>query len=550
LCPDEFIRALWENLDEERLVYSFVKLASSDLSSRDDAKQGAFCPSLLLRLDVLGVLVASPEHCKQVLVHLKVHHVEELICIMSPKEIRVDSAYSLEATQPGVDEEDTPPANNLSRVDDKSICFEQEQERKPRGLDYAIRIAAATVLARLAYVTASLGMNSCDPVWFDEDTHLMQVRVRSAVGDFLSKDPPFFEPSRCFASLDMSKRQLRLTVAYATYENENLLVSRLNSIEMLRHRQCDQLNEELQRCRDLLQQAKFREVAFEAERKGLRREMDLRRLVFDREMGRCQQRAADDANQLAKMQAAERARTEAKAKELSKRVEESEAVLNEAERQIQVHVQAEAETREALNAATSTIRELEAKLNDQRQLCADREAEAEQVAFDLESAVHSLSQAKEQQRLMNDHIVFKEEELRALRSSYTVLQENLERLFADMVSLTQLYQIKEKETVDAGSKSERFVQDLKEQLDKERRRNEELERKERETRHENERLLKKLANFKHKFEAGRKERQEESESRQRLGPISYMNQLHNSTYSGRSEREKTWDKSFSRKNNK
>jgi hypothetical protein len=40
LCPDEFIRALWENLDEERLVYSFVKLASSDLSSRDDAKQG------------------------------------------------------------------------------------------------------------------------------------------------------------------------------------------------------------------------------------------------------------------------------------------------------------------------------------------------------------------------------------------------------------------------------------------------------------------------------------------------------------------------------
>lgn len=545
--PDELTWALWEGLQEEQLVDSFQKLALAGTPVEHQAMVDDFQPQLLMRLDLLGELVVSPERCQVLLRRLGAQHVENLIHIMSPKDARLDLTNSFDDTQPGMNDEDTPPANNLSRLDERSIYVEQERQPKPRGLDDYIRFSAATVLARLACTTSLHARGGCDALRADDASRIVQARVRGSVVEFISNLTPPHDSPGLPTTLDMTRRLLRLLVACDTKENEEFLVAAMHSAEMSRRRHCNALSEELEGCREFVKQAKARELAFEIERKAWKKEMNLKTMIFERETARCKQKASDDASQLVKVHSVERARAESKATELAKRLEEAGAAVNEAERRLQIHLRTENETKEALNAATLRIQELATNLQEHKQAYADREAEAEQIASELESTSHLLSEAKEQQRLIQGHLDAKREELSSLRDSHTMLQDNLENLFADMVSLTQLYQFKEQEVTDAKARGERSVQDLKDQLDKERRRNEELERKEREARRENERLAKKLDRYKQRLESERRERQEESVRRQKLGPISYMNQLHNSTYSDRSGKDNTRDKSFNNK---
>ena len=126
-------------------------------------------PVLLGLLDVAYLLVRSDATaCHSVLAGLSAETVEALVQVMSPKQVRVvvngvgDASILLDADQSrnlmmdDDSDDSTPPAHNLSRLDDASMLGGTatttttiEEERASRGMDPAVRLAAATLLAVL-----------------------------------------------------------------------------------------------------------------------------------------------------------------------------------------------------------------------------------------------------------------------------------------------------------------------------------------------------------------------------------------------------------------
>lgn len=115
------------------------------------------------------------------------------------------------------------------------------------------------------------------------------------------------------------------------------------------------------------------------------------------------------------------------------------------------------------------------------------------------------------------------------------LHENLEDLFADMVSITQMYQHNENQHLSDKEKFDSAVADVTGRLHLEREQKGELGKNIRDLQEENQKLYRKLAKYKERLELERKDRMEADERRRkRNGPVSYFNSLHDSTISDKS----------------
>jgi hypothetical protein len=420
---------------------------------------------------------------------------------------------------------DTPPAHNLSRLDEKSILVEHEDEKDPRGLDNAVRLSAASVLGRLGY---------CPLDTSEEGVRLLQSRICTAVNDFMAT---FQQTMDDEPSLDLTKRLLRLQMVVATPENEDFMASILYTNEAMRHKGIHQQKTEQASYQKKLEDALARENELQEENRNLVRQQSSQSLVFRREMSRLQKNATQDARQLVAIHAAERTKAESRALDFSRRSKEAESRLAEAEVLVRASHEAAATAKTELEKAEMRVSELGEDSLALRRQCGEEIAKSTEIAEELEARNEELKTMERRSSELEEEIHARDEEISQVQDDNGKLQDNLEDLFADMVSLTQIYQVKEKEESTTKESVDSAMHEITNKLNSERKKNKEMAEKEQTLLQENEKLFKKLTKYKERLEEERRERQEQTDRRKKNNPVSYINQLHQSgTFTEKSTR--------------
>ena len=487
-------------------------------ASTEDIEQ----PTLLSRLNALDQQLTSEEHCKMILNRLGAQSVEKLIHLVQPKQVRIDLLEIIEPETGEDKDTDTPPTHNLSRVDERSVCVEVEDEKEPRGLDYAVRLSAATVLARLGY---------CPLDSSEEGVRLLQSRICTAVNDFLSCSSHKEGSSGHHlgqTSFDLIKRYLRLQMIVTTTENENFLASLLYATEFARDQKQRQVQNDNSILKVQLESSQKREQKLEREKNHLIQRLKTLSITLQREADRKEKNAIQDARQLVAIHAAERSKAENHVLEFARRVTQAESKLEDVERRAEAASNAESTSREELRHARVKLIELKGQNDELRRRIAEEEAKANEIVEDLRSKNEELSSIGQQYQTLEEEIRARDTELADVQDNNCKLHDNLEDLFGDLVSLAQIYQAKEKDAELAKESAERALRDLSNKLHAERTRCEELREREEALKRENEKLYNKVTKYKERLEEERRERQEQSDRLKRQGPVSYINQLHQS----------------------
>jgi hypothetical protein len=459
---------------------------------------------------------------------------ERLVHIMAPKEtipFDQNSRTSMDTSFLPILEDETPPANNLSRLDETSmsICVMEparEQSQQPRGLDSFVRVSVATALAVLG---------TCPVESSQGRVALLQGRMREAVnsfaGVFLSQQGGTISGGEMIHnSSDMTRRRLRLLTTLATRDNEEYLTGLLHTAELSQQESVRALQSTAARGKQLLNEYVEREKRLLAEKEVYARKLTSQAVTFQREKNQFQQGVAQNAKQLVEVHSAERCKAEQSLQEMSRHVSEAEARATEADRVARTCRETEAETKAAFERATARLEELELKEQGAAQRTQDRETELVRLREELRSSKESHSELVHRENEMRSHIKMQEESLANTEESHGAMREGLESLFGDMVSLSQLYEIKEREAASMREGGDAAAQKLQRKLEAEQKRTIALEEKYRQIQCDNDMLSKKYQRAREKLEEERKQSQKDAERRtKRTGPVSYINQLHTST---------------------
>jgi hypothetical protein len=359
---DELSRAMWSVLDDN--VLGNILELTLNCASTEDIHQ----PMLLSFLNILDLQLMSQSLSKAVMGKLGAESVETLIHIIKPKHIRIDFMETQAETEEELDS-DTPPAHNLSRLDEKSILVEHEDEKDPRGLDNAVRLSAASVLGRLGY---------CPLDTSEEEVRLLQSRICTAVNDFMANFQRTMDDDE--PSLDLTKRLLRLQMVVATPENEDFMASILYTNEAMRHKGIHQQKQEQASYQKKLEDALAREKQLQEEKRNLVQQQSSQSLVFRREMSRLQKNATQDARQLVAIHAAERTKAESRALEFSRRAEEAESRLVEADALVRASHETAATAKKELERANMRVSELGEDSLALRRQCWEEIAKSTEIA--------------------------------------------------------------------------------------------------------------------------------------------------------------------------
>lgn len=501
-----------------------------EYASTEDIQQ----PLLLALLDLLDVQLQMAKSSDFILSKLGAHSVESLIYLVKPKEVRIDFMDASDTMETEIHEldSDTPPANNLSRMDEKSICVEQEEEKEARGMDNTVRLAAAIALSRLGY---------CSSMPTDEGTGLLISRICTAVNDFVVCYHHLYASTEdeCILSLDTSKRSFRLQLSVTTPENEDFVSTMIFTTQVLEQRKLSQLREENKNTQKKLDASLEREKRLQKEKNKYVQQCRSQSTVFQREMSRMKKATTQDARQLVAIHASERSNAEQRVSKFARQLEQAKSRIEEAINQAEESQRAQVLTREELQIALSKVVDLRNNNEEFRRQVNEEEAKSNELAEEIYSKTEELESLDRRHHELEAEIHLRDETISDVEGTNGKLQQDLEDLFADMVSLTQIYQCKESEEAANKEKNNKSLKAIDGKLKLERQSNEEMTENMEGLRRENEKLYKKLAKYKERLEEERRERQEESHRRKRNGPVSYINQLHQSSISDKSVRDKS-----------
>jgi myosin heavy subunit len=499
----------------DKLLDGIIKLASSDATSRRACQ-----PLIVGMMEVLELLVSYPEGSRSSLLETDTERVESLIEIMSLRDgINVDMSLSMEEMN-----EETPPANNLSRLDESQISLAPAEAPAKQGLNDTIRIAAACVLVRMACGEASEGTET-----------LWQTRIRTAVMDFTSAFRLYGHPQAC---ADMRRRVFHLQAILATLsaENENLISSSLAAEDLLcRRERHDHAQQMLDYQRDL-NEARSHVTQLTAERDGYKKAMRLQAAAFKKSLQWTKSKATAEASQLVNVHVSERITAEKRANECLRRKQHLEELQQENERRIDEYRSLEAHSRQELSEIVAKLKDTHQELQHQRALVDDHESRSADQTEELSSLTSRLQSVDGEHKKTRGQLTASQAALEKTKDAYHMLHDDLEKTFAQLSFLAQAYQSQEDQITAIVEKKDQAVQEARRKADMERRRNDELEANERQLQFENDRLTKKLTKAKEKLEEERNQRHEESQRTKRHAPVAYINRLHTSTTSDASRR--------------
>jgi hypothetical protein len=520
---DEISRAFWSWIDDD-LTKQVIQIVI-DLSKSHEAK----APLLLAALDLLDTLLQDQAHCEVVLKYLSAETLEQMISLIDPKKVRFDYKNASDWDDLSLDiASETPPANNLSRMDENSICFEQEDESCPKGVDTTIQLSTATAVARLGHSYSSST---------EEGIHLLKSRICTVVNNFATRYLSDAGELGGLLSFDTSKRLFRLQVAVAASDNEDFVVTAMFSNEMLNHKQLVQIASEKERARSEVRSAEKRCKELEEQNARLMNQNRSQSIIFKREMSRIKENTSQDAKQLVAIHSTERSSAENRVVEYAHRLQETESELQNTRIEYEESQRTIYSTKEELQSALTKATDLEnEKMNLSRQI--DEEgARAKELQEEMLSQTEKLDSLFRTRQELEDELRDRNQAVEDFETTNETLRDNLEELFADMVCLTKIYEAKESEAANLQRNRYDEMEEAGRKLRREEERNEELSSTLDQLRHENDKLYKKLAKYKERLEDERRERQEEANRRKRNGPVSYINQLHQSTASDRSRKD-------------
>lgn len=538
---DYISRSFWGCIDAcllDQILISTLQISTS----REDVR-----PLQLALIDLLDTLCQDQKSCVVLLGSLSADRLEKIIMIVEPKKIKFDFQENTCWDDLSLDLDlNTPPANNLSRMDEMSVCVEQEDPRVARGFDSTIHLACATLLARLGY---------CNTALPEEGVHLLKSRVRTVVNDFVADFFVSGEAPRFALSFDNSKRSLRLQLAMGSSENEDLLATSLFSAQLQRQKLSLEMHHNMQAMNSVRDAIEGKLKELEKQVKNLKARYWAQASVFHRETSRIKENASQDARQLVAIHVTERSNAEQSLAKMSHMLEEKET-------QLQCATSSAEESRRAKFAIEEELRLSKAR-TDEIQLenakLKHEVGEEKELSKEMESERHSLIQRLDalsrSQKQLEDELEERRLTIEGAESTNETLRENLEDLFADMVSLCTVYEAQESEISTIRRHHRGELDKMQQNLQHEQERHVQLRRAHDVTQEANDKLWRKVEKYKQRLEDERRDREEESIRRKRSGPVSYINQLHQSTSSDQSrdrlsDKENTYSSSSSQRRKK
>jgi chromosome segregation ATPase len=376
------------------------------------------------------------------------------------------------------------------------------------GVDATIQLSCATMLARLGYTYSSLT---------EEGPHLMKARACNVVIDFLTR---FYSGAghrpKGFLSFDHNKRVLRLQLAVGTSENEDFIATTLFSGQVLQQRLHWEGYHASQATQLKLKAAEDRVTELERHIKKLTAQNRSQAIVVKRELSRIKENTSHDSKQLVAIHAAERSMAENQV--------------------VECHLTA---MRDELRHALANTLEAE---NHNKEL--SRQIEQERVRSNqLKEVIDSLnekldSQSRTKQEL-EDELFARGKTVEEFETTNDRLRDDLEELFADMVSLSIVYESKESEVIAMNRNHHDELEAAHRDLRREKARSKDLQKMHDDLQESNEKLRRKLEKYKQRLQDEQRDREEENVRRKRNGPVSYMNHLHQSTSLDRSRDRST-----------
>jgi len=517
ITHDGLSRTLWQNLNPT-IVSECLELAASLQS----APSSASCPLLLCLLDILHLLTSSEQDfCRSALSSLSAQSVEALVNLMTPKTMKGDQSLVMDTSLASNQSDgSTPPANNLSRIDN-SLSYSEMKQIPPRGIDSTVRMATATVLALLGEFRGSSDDEEAGRVV------LLQGRMMDAVHSFVGDMQMSFSCSPV-RSQDMVRRRLRLLSVLTTSENEDYLSTLLHSAEVSHYSAVRTMQQDAREYTKKIKRYEQKEKHLRAEKESCMEKLSAQAVAFQRQKSEYQRSTAQNAKSLVQVHHAERAKAEKRSEDLLEKMRGMEKRLVESERVAESSRRAELQSKSALEDARSEIEKLSLSENEAVQRDQESTKKLIQLAEELRSAKSRLAQMKRSEEKMLAKIGVQKESLASMEESQHGMQESLETLFADMVSLAQLYQRLERNEKSTRENGEAGQQKMKKDIDALRLRYAELEEKYKQTECQNEMLSRKYEKTRQKLVKEREERQKDAiDRRRRAGPVSYINQLHN-----------------------
>lgn len=364
---DEVSRCLWDKID-----YQFAQTCMQHvlrLSSRSDSdSNGATTkshdtrPLLLNCLDVLDLILSSELILREVIHQINAESLEVIIHLMAPKDIRIDQAGafcddSLDTTFMEEDcKNDTPPANNLSRLDENSICVEKEKTEEARtGIDHFIRVAAATVLSRFGYYdidnqhhVQNESRNNLSSI------RILQMRIKESVTEFFSSltsesaleaysaDLAWDKCGTITASMEITRRRFRLLTSMAVPENEEFLASYMFAKETTISKYKTQLGKAAQNEAKLLAVAAQRETELNRTKEECQKRLDTQSVRMLREAQKIKKTAGHDLQAKLVVFDAERKAAEGRLREVEIQLQNAEQRVQEADRSAKASHESEA----------------------------------------------------------------------------------------------------------------------------------------------------------------------------------------------------------------
>lgn len=517
---DNISRAFWACITTETLE----KILKCALHVSD--AQGAFRPLTLALVDLLDTLLQDQKNCDLVLKSLSAEAFERIITILESRKVKFDYKGVAGWDDSFLDlDSDTPPAKNLSRMDDTSICMEQEDDMVVVGLDSKLQLSCATVLARIGFSYSSLT---------EEGVHLMKARACKVVIDFVAGFCSRAGRADGVLSFDHNRRTLRLQLAVGTSDNEDFLATVLFSGQLLQQKFLKEIQDDSRTTRSKLKAAEDRANDLEQQVKKLTAKNCSQSIIFKREVYRIKENSCQDAKRLVAIHASERLSAEKRVFECRHELETAASNLQKALFQAEESRRATRVTKDELQNAWAKTQELEKGNKELLNRIEEEETRAKELHDKVSSHHETLDSLHQSRQQLECELQGRVEALKELEATNENLKDSLEELFSDMVSFATVYEAKESEVVMMHRNHQDELEEAHQNLRREKNRSEELERAQEELQEMNERLLRKLEKYKQRLEYERRGREEELVRRKRSGPVSYINQLHQSTSSDRS----------------
>lgn len=536
LTHDAFSRCIWseEIIHDSSPVPSGIVMLFSrsvdllrdmatsrvDLSSTSIQQQ----PHVIVLLDTLYILL----HGERSLVRkaLCVSTVETMIQIMSTKqhtgEKKMSGIANMDQSTVFNLDDSTPPMNNLSRLEDCSVVDKEEVEHTSRGWETVIPMAAAATLGLMANCTDE---KSNEEFLFGR----INVALHSCLSDVQTN---WSNKAEHFLSFEFSRRRLRLLTSVAASGNEEGVSNILYIAETAQMRSIANLQRDLKHSQKRIYEYLSREQTLMSENRALELKLHTQASVFQLKTDVWKVGMERRAKDLVSVYAKERYTAESQVAEMKQQLTDAQSTTTVCRSE---KIQAESDLRSVADQLQiSSLREKDAIEKLER-----RDAEFQQLSAELQSTKLLFEKSVDREKELNDHVADQRVHIEQVDLSEIDLRESLESLFGDMVRLAQLYVVKEEEEVTHKQISNTRIEKLKRRLEEERQRNAEMEERDKINQYENEVLSQKYAKARERLEKERDDRMKEADQRRkRAGPVSYINQLHNSSTSERSNPRK------------